>query len=296
MNMLSYNERIELRNKLDNGEITLELAKELYWKEYQDGHRSWKTKDWKERRAKILKEKCEICNSTDRLTIQHLSHPKKHFDYEREVTKKYTEIFKETNSEIDKSEFKSHIIKHYNYIAAPMCPNCGSKHPNKRERKTPQYRCPECKNEFDEPYYKSLEELITIFYTDEDALDTKEKCFISKDKWKNNHNLSNIKYWFQRENAKSEFKDIIQKEAFLLYLIDDIKYLSFEDTITACGKCASNYDLKNFELCPVCKIHYKGIQYPTCIQCLPEDKRKAAIDLIEYGKEWQAMHKDLGIE
>ena len=31
-------------------------------------------KDWKERRAKFLKEKCEICDSTVTLTIQHLSH------------------------------------------------------------------------------------------------------------------------------------------------------------------------------------------------------------------------------
>ena len=77
---------------------------------------------------------------------------------------------------------------------------------------------------------------------------------------------------------------------------DDIKYLSFEDTITACRRCASNYDLKSMELCPKCKEHYKGIQYPTCIQCLPEDKRKAALEMIEFGKEWQAMHKQLGID
>ena len=72
--MLTYNERIELREKLINGEISLELAKEQYWKDYKEGQRSWHTKDWKERRAKFLKEKCEICDSTVTLTIQHLSH------------------------------------------------------------------------------------------------------------------------------------------------------------------------------------------------------------------------------
>lgn len=62
---------------------------------------------------------------------------------------------------------------------------------------------------------------------------------------------------------------MIGKEALLLYLDNNIKYLSFEDTITACKKCASNSDLNNMELCPKCKEHYKGVQYPTCIQCLP---------------------------
>ncbi len=294
--MLTYNERIELREKLANGEISLEFAKGLYWKDYKEGQRSWHTKDWKERRAKILKEECEICDSTDTLTIQHLSHPKKYSDCEREITRKYTQIFKETNSDIDKSELKKHIVKNYDYIAVPLCPNCGDTRPNKRVRKLPQYRCAVCKHEFDEPIYKSLDELITIFYMDEEAFDIRDKCFVSKDKWKNNHNLSNIKYWFQREKAKTKDEEIIGKEAFLLYLTDDIKYLSFEDTITACKRCAANYDLKNMELCPKCKKHYKGIQYPTCIPCLPEDKRKAALEMIEFGKEWHAIHKELGID
>lgn len=294
--MLTYNERIELREKLVNGEISLELAKELYWKDYQEGQRSWRTKDWKERRVKILKEKCEICDSTNTLTIQHLSHPKKYSEFEREVTRKYTQVFKETNSAIDKSEFKEYIVKHYDYIPVPLCLNCGDNRPSKRVRKLPQYRCAECRHEFDEPIYKSLDELIAIFYEDEDALDVRDKCFVSKDKWKNKHNLSNIKYWLQREIAKTKDEEKIGKEAFLLYLDDDIKYLSFEDTITACRRCASNYDLKNMEICPECKERYKGIQYPTCIQCLPEDKRKAVLEMIEFGKEWHAMHQELGID
>lgn len=294
--MLTYNECIELREKLVNGKISLDLAKELYWKDYQEGQRSWHTKDWRERRAKILKEKCEICNSTDTLTIQHLSHPKEYSEFEREVIRKYTQIFKETNTTIDKFEFKEHIIKHYDYVPVPLYPNCGNNRPKKRVRKLPQYRCADCRHEFDEPIYKSLDELIAIFHKDEEALDVRDKCFVSKDKWKNEHNLSNIKYWLQREIAKTKDVEIIGREAFLLYLDDDIKYLSFEDTITACKRCASNYDLKKMELCPKCKEHYKGIQYPTCIQCLPEEKRKPALEMIEFGKEWQAMHKELGID
>ena len=70
--MLTYNEPIELRDKLANGEIGLELAKAQYWKDFKEGQKSWDTKDWKERWSKIIKEHCEICSSKDTLTLQHL--------------------------------------------------------------------------------------------------------------------------------------------------------------------------------------------------------------------------------
>ena len=163
-------------------------------------------------------------------------------------------------------------------------------------RKKPQYLCTECRLEFDEPIYKTIEELIGIFYLDEDVAAVHDKCFISKDKWKNQQNLSQVKYWLQREKAKTKFSDNIGKEAFLLYLNDNIKYLSFDDTITACKKCAFNFDLNNIELCPKCKKYYKGVTYPTCINCLPEDKTKTALEIIEFGKAWRAMHQELGID
>jgi len=54
--------------------------------------------------------------------------------------------------------------------------------------------------------------------------------------------------------------------------------------------------MKSLELCPKCKKNYKGVQYQSCIECLPEDKRKLALEKIEAGKEWHAMHKMLGNE
>jgi hypothetical protein len=52
--MLTYNELIELRKKLANGEIALEHAKELFWKDFKEGKRAWHSKDWKERRTKLF--------------------------------------------------------------------------------------------------------------------------------------------------------------------------------------------------------------------------------------------------
>ncbi len=245
--MLTYNERIELRDKLASGEIGIEFAQEQYWKDFEEGKKSWHTKDWKERRAKLIKDKCQICNSKEKLTIQHLSHPRKYSGYLTEIRRAYAKDYINTNSEIDKSEFKNYILKDYDYVPTPLCPNCKSSNPNKRVRKIPQYRCKECKHEFDEPVYKSVDELISIFLENEDAIEARDKCFISK-KWKNQHNLSSVRYWLQRERAVTKDAAMIEKEAFLLYLNDDIKYLSFEDTITACKRCASSYDLHRMEV------------------------------------------------
>lgn len=91
--MLTYNELIELRDQLVNSEIQLELAKAQYWNGSKEEQRSWHTKDWKERRSEFIKDKCEICSSTDTLTIQHNSHPRKYSDYLRELIRGYTKDY-----------------------------------------------------------------------------------------------------------------------------------------------------------------------------------------------------------
>jgi len=294
--MLTYNELIELRDKLKNSEIQLETAKGRFWDNYKEGQRSWQTKDWKERRAKFLKDKCEICSSNDTLTIQHLSHPRKFSGYKREMTKEHAKDYINANPVIDISEFSDYIQTKYEYVPVLLCPNCNNKNPKERIRKMPKYRCADCKYEFDEAPYRTVTQLISIFYENEHAYEVIDKCFVSKDQWRNKHNLSNARYWLQRDRAKKKDAEAIEKEAFLKYLNDNIKYLSFEDAITACRKCAGSYDMYKMELCPTCRIYYKGVQYPTCIQCLPEDKRKAALETIEFGKEMRTMHKSLGID
>lgn len=294
--MLTYKEQIELREKLANGEIALEHAEELFWKDYKEDKRSWHTKDWKERRSKVIKDKCEICGSKETLTLQHLSHAKKYWEYKRDVTTEYAKSFIDSNPIVDKYEFSEHMKKNYDYIPVPLCPNCKSRYPNVRSRKTPKYLCIECRHEFDETIHKSVDELLATFSENEEAAEVRDKCFISKYQYRNKHHLPNAKYYFLREKAKTKYIEEIGKEAFLLFLDDNIKYLSFEDTITACKKCAYHFDMNKMELCPNCKEYYKGVQYPTCIQCLPEEKRKLALEKIEFGKKWSDMHRRLGID
>lgn len=292
--MLTYNELIDIREKLANNEITIVLAKELCRKDYAEGKRSWHTDDWKHRRTSIINDKCEICTSTETLTLQHISHPKKYYEHENDVTSKYAQIYIDSNPIINKSDFSKYIKKKYNYVPTPLCPNCEKKHPKRIVRKS-QYACKACKQEFDNPIYRSVDELIATFFENEQSPQVRDKCFVSKE-WENQQNLSGVKYWLLRERSKTTNAEIIEKEAFLLYLEDNIKYLSFDDSITACKKCAAYYDLYKLELCPNCKKYYKGIQYPTCIQCLPEEKRKVALEKIEFGKEWREMHERHGID
>ncbi|MBP1637235.1 MAG: hypothetical protein H6Q18_24 [Bacteroidetes bacterium] len=294
--MLTLNELKELRTKLINGEIRLEVAKAQCWGDFKEGQRSWHTKDWRERRSEFIGDRCEMCGSKETLTLQHLSHPRKYSEFLTEISREYAKDYIENNPDIDKYNFRNHILKNFDYVPIPLCPNCMSRNPNKRIRKVPQFLCTECRHEFDDTVCKTVDELISIFYENEEAIEVRDKCFVSKDKWRNIHNLSNIRYWLQRQQAKNIDSVAIEKKAFLLYIDDNIKYLSFEDTITCCKKCASNFDLYNLELCPKCKEYYKGVQYETCIQCLPEDKRKIVLEKVEFGKQWRDMEKELGID
>lgn len=161
--MLTFNELVELRDKLVKGEIQLEPAKAQFWNDFTEGQRSWHTKDWKERRSKFLKEKCEICSSKDILTVQHRSHPGKFSEHKVKVTREHAKDYINSNPVLDKLELNNHILRAYDYEPILLCPNCKSKNPNKRVRKTPKFRCADCKHEFDEAIFRTVDELVSFF-------------------------------------------------------------------------------------------------------------------------------------
>lgn len=294
--MLTFNEVVELRDNLVNDKIDIRSAKSLYFRDFKEDQRSWHTKDWKERRAEFIKDKCQICSSKETLTLQHLSHPLKYPEYEIEVTNSYVKNNLQSNYSIDIIELSKYIREKYDYLPVSLCPNCKSRNPSKRTRKVPQYLCTNCKLEFDDVAYLSVDDLIDIFYQNDTANEVRDKCFVTLDEWKNKHNFSNITYWMRREQIKLQNTTSIQKVAFLNYLNDTIKYLSFDETITACKKCAAYYDLYDMELCPKCKVNYKGVKYQNCIQCLPDEVRKLALEKVKFGKQLHDMEKELGID
>tara|TARA_B100001250_G_scaffold373525_1_gene359721 strand:+ start:4091 stop:4978 length:888 start_codon:yes stop_codon:yes gene_type:complete len=295
--MLTLNEFVELRGKLINNEVSAEFVKKKldpFWQDLKKGKRSWDTKDWIDRRKKFIKEKCEICSSTEILTIQHNSHPKTYNDFKREITKIHTN--KLINTKIDKEVFINYVTNEYDYVPKLLCPKCEIQTPKIRVRLKPKYRCGDCKYEFENPIFRSVSELVSVLFEDDYGWGVRDKCFISKDKWRNKLNLPHIKYLFQKNIAINKNEESIEKQTLILTLDDNIKYLSFEDIITACKKCAYNEDLKGMELCPKCNTNYKGIEYSTCIECLPKEQQIKAKEKIEFGKQMQEIHKKLGID
>ena len=219
--MLTLNEFIELREKLINNEVKAEFVKkklELHWDKLKEGKRSWHTKDWKERRDKFLKEKCEVCSSTDTLTIQHKSHPKTYYDFKREITKIHTNRL--INTKIDKEVFINYVTNEYDYVPKLLCPKCEIQTPKIRVRLKPKYRCGDCKYEFENPIFRSVSELVSVLFEDDYGWGVRDKCFISKDK--NKMHLSYIKYLFIQNIALSKNGESIEKQVLLLTLEEEL--------------------------------------------------------------------------
>ncbi len=290
--MFTLAEVTDLRNKLINQEISLVYASKLYWENHDKNSRSWHSKDWKNRRKEWIKDQCQICQSREHLVVQHLSHPRSFKELRNETIKKYVDL----NVNIHDSEFIDYIQDKYEYQPRDLCPNCHNRNPNKRLSKLPIYLCTKCKHEFNKPAHLTISDLIILLDEAPENLNTKDKCFVSKDSYQNKHNISNIKYWLLRNRSQNDHYQSIELEIFISYLNDVIKYLSFEDAITACRECAANFDLNKMDLCSICKKNYKKIDYQTCIDCLPEDTRNRILLQREFNKQQAEISKDLGID
>jgi len=300
---MTYTETIELREKLYKDEITPDKAKELYFTDIKDGKRSWHTKDWQERAKDLKKDKCEQCGSTGILVLQHSFHPDKYNKYYLDAYMHYQEIFINENPSITDGLVSKEDILNYIEITPrdtySMCPKCfGSFY---KRRKEPHLVCSRCRNEFEEPISKLLPEYIDDLYNEVD-LSTLERPGNAPGNRKVHHIMlySEIKEKISKQKVKellkSKYQFEIDKKAMLDYLDAGIKYLSFEGTKTLCKKCAFNQDLNGKDLCPVCKKNYKKVQYPTCVDCMPEGERKTQIkEYIEFCKEMRDFHKSLGI-
>jgi hypothetical protein len=60
-----------------------------------------------------------------------------------------------------------------------------------------------------------------------------------------------------KQMVKDKYQLKTDRKAMIDYLDARIRYLSFEDTITLCRKCAFSQDINGKNLCPVCRKNYK---------------------------------------
>lgn len=103
--MLTLDELINLKDRVEKGATPIEDGKILCWGDNKKGKRSWHTKDWKDRRSIMLKDHCEKCKSEDSQVIQHLSHPGKYTELRTAIANEYTKVHLDSMPEIDITEF-----------------------------------------------------------------------------------------------------------------------------------------------------------------------------------------------
>ena len=297
--MMTYDEIIILKQKLEIDEISTDKAKEIYFGNLGKNIKSWHSNDWKERREYKIKDKCEQCGGIEVLTLQHLSHPKKFEQYYKNSYLYFNGIFNENelndiNIIIEKEDIENYISNTMRELFK-MCPKCGW---NFRTRiKKPQFVCTKCKHEFIEPAVKYLPEYFDDIYNNS-IIPNFNKPSTAPGNRKVPYILlySEIRNKITNQRLRQIFKDKYQlkidKKAMVDYLEANIKYLSFEDTITLCKKCAYNQDINKKDLCPVCRKNLKSVQYETCIDCIPDEERKNRIMAqIKFYKEMEEMEK-----
>lgn len=235
----------------------------------------WGTKEWKQLRQNKLKPQCQICGSTKKLTIQHLIHPQSYTAHYKMTLKTFTHTHQHTIT-INHDDEEQFIIKNYTIPVINSCPQCNNHHINIRTRKKPTYLCPKCHYTFNTPRQLSAKEILSH--------KVNSKCLSSPNSSKK-LSVKQAKYHYLTHLIEKQYSDEIKYQAIINHINDMITYLSMEYTITACNRCAFNYDINRMDLCPVCKNKYKPTQYRSCIFCLPEDKRKMVLEAIAFKKE-----------
>ena len=87
-----------------------------------------------------------------------------------------------------------------------------------------------------------------------------------------------------KQRRLNDFNEAHQvgKQAALLAIDQDIRYLSMEDTITLCKRCAFVADRTKMVLCDVCKEKYHAKSYDRCSSCAGvETKPKVDTDVMK---------------
>ncbi len=224
-----------------------------------------RSKEWKEKREKLIKErgeKCEWCESKDYLTPAHQDFHEKYEDKESGLTFSFvvTDSHLKTNYyKIFQSYLQQILIKKLpkEYFKKFMvCPNCDASGSYVRFRttKTPPIRCYKCYSEFD-----SLDETITNQ--------------LEKEVWKKLYEDEEIKKILQPVEERV-------KKLFIEW------YENFDICLLLCRKCHFAQS-KGMSLCKKCKKNYHRSSFEFCYECNPKK------DLIEVKKKIRKINEEI---
>jgi len=234
---------------------------EVFWDLFNENKSSakryqpWSTKEWKDKRALILKDSCECCGSKENLIIQHGWRPKKFWEH--------SQIAKKSMESNGKILFGRWNLSENPEKSVDGCPECGSinfhqlksgefKCYNQERRKTIEYREEGGRLQETHHYLKVHEPPPQL----SSALQRNTLCFplvvMSKEKCGTSFK-SPVKYirpetmqeYAKRRNLLNEsllkeIKTIATKN----WIMETIKYQNLENTSTYCKACAYEEDKK----------------------------------------------------
>lgn len=265
----SLSKTLELKHELENNTTDFVQFYNDFFNNMPDT-KIWYYAEWKTARDKLIKDKCEQCGSTIKLTLQHMWQPMSigyHMDWARSDILRDYDLSCEPGMEIERivsleelMEYKSRDSRSI-YIEN-ACPNCGSTGYTARKTKLPKYRCNRCKHEFDTPStmeYETILDDITNAIPEEYTLCV-EQTRLSKYRWQMYHERIT-------SMTLEKYKQEIYRLALLNYIGEYIRYWSMVDTVTWCNKCAYMYDKHNKVLCENCGKNYRERHYDLCSEC-----------------------------
>jgi len=215
----------------------------------------WHTKEWQDNRAKKLKDKCECCGSTDRLTIQHTWHPRGFKKLKESIMSRpnYHEGLEKHMSTFDEPKVTP------TYETRECCPHCDGISISHRKT-TNDYRCNTSQSQTidiksDPEVYSEWEDTRKSEYSGN--ITYKKVWSRNPDIWKRVVNCKKIfknpkvRQYEKRtkeQNIASERwkhqRSFWLNEATETWIEENERYIEIrdEDHITACHKCAYEQD------------------------------------------------------
>lgn len=249
---------IKLREEIVQNKIEPKKAVEII---FSNKAKSWHTKEWKKKRDKLIKDSCEQCGSKEVLTLQHTYHPREYGIIKKEICVKYGQLINEKHpieSLVNEKEVVQYFNKNIDKEKKDVCPSCGSINISARKTLSHKYKCNHCKDLFEAPITK----VIPIFIDDRKEEKAQEINVVT---------FSSLAWKIYKEKSRTllfeEYGEQIEKETIITVIDQYLRYISLEDTVTFCKKCAFLWDKKGMNLCPVCKVKYKKIYNKTCYDC-----------------------------
>ena len=229
----------------------------LAWQEVQDrlmatirGGRAWQTKEWKQRRAELIKDHCEQCGSTDGpFTLQHFNQPPSIYDLVGGIVNR--DRWEDWQAHYEANpEDPTPITRR-----RAACPRCGGISILERKTKTPRYRCNTqvkgtCHFEFDDP-------------VEVDWIDTRATASRVQTGYKSRREAFNAQWDHEHVNEIARLYT-----AGMIQLLDaHTKYMRMEETATFCKRCAYLWDVKRVRLCETCGVGYHPHEQEQCDEC-----------------------------